>query len=134
MQARNRRRSAAACVPLLIALGLASRFLGTGPVADAAGGVFYAVLIYVLLVLLRPGAAMLSNALGALGFCVALELFQLTEIPLELASVFAPVRLVLGTTFVPLDLLAYAIGAAAAPIADLLLGRIRSAAPGSLPR
>lgn len=132
-RAINRRLAAAACVPLVIALGLASRFLGTGPMADVAGGVLYAVLLYVLLIVLHPRAAGVSRALAALGVCVALELFQLTGIPADLALAFPPIRLVLGTTFVPLDLVAYLIGAVAALGLDSSLGRTRLAVPGSLP-
>ncbi|MDO5745104.1 MAG: DUF2809 domain-containing protein, partial [Micrococcaceae bacterium] len=120
-------------MPPVIALGLASRFLGTGPMADAAGGVLYAVLLYVLLIVLRPRAARLSNALAALGLCVALELFQLSGIPADLARSFPPIRLVLGTTFVPLDLIAYLIGAAGALGVDWRLGRAHLAVPGSAP-
>ena len=106
----------------VIALGLGARFLGSGLGADLSGGAIYAVLIYVLATLLRPRARHLANALAALVFCVLIELLQLTEIPASLAAVFPPVRLVLGTTFVPLDLLAYCIGSALALGLDLLAG------------
>ncbi|EMQ97138.1 ribosomal maturation YjgA family protein [Paeniglutamicibacter gangotriensis] len=106
----------------VIALGLGARFLGSGLAADLSGGVIYAVLIYVLATLLRPRAGQAANAVAALVFCVLIELLQLTAFPTSLAAVFPPVRLVLGTTFVPLDLLAYAIGSALALGLDLLAG------------
>ncbi|MBV1778317.1 DUF2809 domain-containing protein [Paeniglutamicibacter sp. ABSL32-1] len=124
-----RRLAAAALVPPVVAAGLASRFLGAGLPADLSGGVFYAVLIYLLLTVLRPRAAALSIAAAALVLCVLIELLQLTGIPADLARAFPPVRLVLGTGFAPLDLLAYAIGSALALGADVLAGRIRVRRP-----
>lgn len=120
--ARSRRLGAAACVLPVIALGLGARFLGSGLAADVAGGVVYAVLIYVLATFLRPRAGHVANALAALVFCVLIELLQLTDIPADLAAFFPPVRLVLGTTFVPLDLLAYGLGTALALGIDLVAG------------
>ncbi|OIH82401.1 hypothetical protein BLJ79_19495 [Arthrobacter sp. UCD-GKA] len=120
--ARSRRLGAAACVLPAIALGLGARFLGSGLEADLAGGVVYAVLIYVLATFLRPRAGHVANALAALVFCVLIELLQLTDIPADLAALFPPVRLVLGTTFVPLDLLAYGLGTALALGIDLVAG------------
>lgn len=120
--ARSRRLGAAACVLPVIALGLGARFLGSGLAADLAGGVVYAVLIYVLATFLRPRAGHVANALAALVFCVLIELLQLTDIPADLAAYFPPVRLVLGTTFVPLDLLAYGLGTALALGMDLVAG------------
>ncbi|MDQ0094023.1 ribosomal maturation YjgA family protein [Paeniglutamicibacter psychrophenolicus] len=120
--ARSRRLGAAACVLPVIALGLGARFLGSGPAADLAGGVLYAVLVYVLATFLRPRAGHVANALAALVFCVLIELLQLTDIPADLAAFFPPVRLVLGTTFVPLDLLAYGLGTALALGVDLVAG------------
>ncbi|MFL4475816.1 DUF2809 domain-containing protein [Paeniglutamicibacter sp. MACA_103] len=126
---RSRRLAAIACVPPVIALGLAARFLGAGLPADLAGGVLYAVLVYVLLTFLRPRASAWSNAAIALVLCVLVELLQLTGIPADLARAFWPVRLVLGTGFAPLDLPAYAIGSALALGADVLQGRIRDRRP-----
>ena len=122
----TRRLRAGLLVVPVIGLGLAARFLGAGLVADLSGGVLYAVLIYVLLVFVRPRAGYLSNAAIALAFCIAVELLQITTIPADLAAAFPPIRLVLGSTFAPLDLLAYVIGTALATGADALFGSIRS--------
>ena len=113
------------CVLPVIVLGLASRFGGAGLAADISGGVFYAVLVYLVLTLLRPRAVPAANAAGALVLCVLIELLQLTGIPADLARSLPPIRLVLGTGFAPLDLLAYGLGAALALGADMLLGRFR---------
>nr|WP_281070178.1 DUF2809 domain-containing protein [Paeniglutamicibacter psychrophenolicus] len=102
--------------------------------ADIAGGAIYAVLIYVLATFLRPGAARTGNALAALVFCVLIELLQLTDLPASLGQVFPPVRLVLGSTFVPLDLLAYLVGTVLALGADAGFARLARARRGSAPR
>ncbi len=70
-RARRRRLAAGLLVVPVVVLGLGARFLGAGPAADLSGGVLYAVLVYVLLVFLRPRAAPWSNAAIALAFCVA---------------------------------------------------------------
>ncbi|MFJ6417328.1 DUF2809 domain-containing protein [Paeniglutamicibacter sp. NPDC091659] len=126
-RARMRRLAAGLLVVPVVVLGLGARFLGAGPAADLSGGVLYAVLVYVLLVFLRPRAAPWSNAAIALAFCVAIELLQITSIPATLAAAFPPIRLVLGSTFVPLDLLAYVIGAGLALGIDSLIGSVRAA-------
>ena len=125
-RARRRRLAAGLLVVPVVVLGLGARFLGAGPAADLSGGVLYAVLIYVLLVFLRPRAAAWTNAAIALAFCVAVELLQITPIPAALGAAFPPARLVLGSTFVPLDLLAYLIGTALAFGIDSLIASVRA--------
>lgn len=90
-----------------------------------AGGVLYAVLIYLLVAFFAPRWPPLRAAALALGVCVAIELFQLTPVPGELGAAFAPLRLVLGSTFVATDLVAYAIGAALAALGDGITGRLQ---------
>lgn len=100
--------------------GLAVRFALGGIAGDLLGGVLYAVLVFLLVTaaswLLRPSRpsrwwriALLSAVL-----CGAVELLQLTGLPGQWAAVFPPARLVFGTTFSALDLVAYAAGAALA--------------------
>lgn len=60
----------------------------------------------------------------ALAVCWAIELFQATGVPAQLAQVFPPIRLLLGTTFVPIDLLSYALGVGLAVAADAALVRL----------
>ncbi|MER7516117.1 DUF2809 domain-containing protein [Streptomyces sp. NPDC126499] len=85
--------------------------MGSGPVAAYAGDALYTVLVLTLVVLLaprvRPGAA----AVTAFGFSCAVELFQLTGVPAELAVRGTVARLVFGTTFNAPDLFWYAVGA-----------------------
>lgn len=99
---------------LVVPIGLFARFLPLGLAADLAGGLLYATLLYVLLGFLFPRAARLHLFLGSLGWCVAVELLQLTPLPL------------LGTSFAVLDLFAYVAGAALAWTLDGLICRTRA--------
>ncbi|WMX45141.1 DUF2809 domain-containing protein [Streptomyces roseicoloratus] len=96
----------------VVAAGLGIRSVGRGPVAEHAGDALYTVLVLTLVVLvaprIRPGIA----ASAALGFSCAVELFQLSGIPAQLATHAPLARLVLGTSFNAPDLLWYAVGAA----------------------
>lgn len=110
--------------PLLVAAaavlvcGLAvSRGSGLG--ADLAGGALYAALVHLLVLLVarrtRPAAA----ATVALAACVAVELAQLTPVPAAAVAAWPPAAYVLGSTFVPTDLLAYAAGVAVVARVDV---------------
>lgn len=116
-----------AAVVCIVPVGLAARFLLGGWVADAAGGVLYAVLVYLLVAFCLPHHRPLFIAVVSLGVCWAVELLQLTPLPRDLGAVFPPIRLVLGTTFVAWDLLAYAAGVVAAWLAEHCLVRARTA-------
>jgi hypothetical protein len=105
----------------IVPLGLAARFLLDGWMGDGAGGILYAVLVYFLIAVIAPGWRPMGLATLAWGACCAAELLQLTPIPRELAAALPPIRLVLGTTFVAADLLAYATGAVVAAIMDRLI-------------
>ncbi|MCO1339547.1 hypothetical protein BJH93_11685 [Kocuria polaris] len=134
----RRRRLALAVAGLgVVPAGLASRFLFDGVIGDAAGGVLYAVLIYLLVAFVVPTWRPLRVGAIAAVLCFAVELFQLTPVPTSLAAVFPPIALVLGTTFVAADLPAYAAGAAAAAAVDALMiqsfTRRRAGRPGGLP-
>lgn len=119
----KRRLFLAIAAVLVIPVGLAARFLPGGIIADAAGGVLYAILIYLLVAFVAPRWAGLKVAALALGICVVIELFQLTPIPATLGAAFPPLRLVLGSTFVATDLIAYAVGAALGWLGDRLIRR-----------
>ncbi|MGP9651723.1 ribosomal maturation YjgA family protein [Glutamicibacter sp. AOP38-B1-38] len=102
----------------LVPLGLFLRFLPWGLVADLAGGVLYAALIYVVVAFIVPTRSWHTVGAWALGWCVAVELLQLTSLPREAAALFPPSRLILGTGFAAMDLLAYIVGALTAALAD----------------
>lgn len=123
----RRRLMLVAAVLCIVPMGLAARFLLGGWVADVAGGVLYAVLVYLLVAFCFPQRRPLFIAVVSLGVCWAVELLQLTALPRDLGAVFPPIRLVLGTTFAAWDLLAYAAGVAAAWLAEHCLVRGRTA-------
>nr|WP_276518787.1 DUF2809 domain-containing protein [Micrococcus endophyticus] len=113
----------AAVVVLLTGLGVRLLLAGawTGPVRDA----LYAVLVYLGVAFLLPRRSAWAVGAIALALCTAIELFQLTGLPLAWAEAFGPARLVFGTSFVASDLALYALGVAAATTADLLVSRAR---------
>lgn len=94
-----------------VLLGLASR--GLGPTGFALwdksfGDVAYAVMLGFLLLLVHPTLSARAVGLGAFGICLALELFQLTGLPVRAPQ---PLRLLLGTSFAWPDVVCYLIGA-----------------------
>ena len=104
-------------------LGLVLHFLVPGDVAGLITDALFTVLVYLLLALIVPAAARHKVALGAFAISAVIELAQLTGVPAQLAVSFPPSRLILGTTFSALDLLAYAVGAAAIYYADVALSQ-----------
>lgn len=116
--ARTRRVVAgSAGISVLIVGVLVDRLVVTSvPLVD----VLYAAFAYLLVVLIRPGMALTRAATSALGFCIAIELLQLTPIPEVLVTALPPTRFVFGTTFALEDLLAYAIGVGGAVTIDAL--------------
>ncbi|WP_406727382.1 DUF2809 domain-containing protein [Streptomyces sp. GD-15H] len=76
---------ACAAALLTLAAGLGSRAVMTGDIAKYAGDALYTALVHVLVVLVAPWVKPTAAAGAALGFSCAVELFQLTGIPGELA-------------------------------------------------
>ena len=114
-----RRRAALACAAaLVLVLGLGVRLLLHGVWTGPAGDALYAVLVYLVVAFVLPRQRSLAVGGVAFAVCAAIELFQLTGLPVAWAQAFPLVRLVLGTTFVAGDLLLYALGCAAAALAD----------------
>jgi len=96
-----------------VLLGLASRMLPPTGLAlwdKSFGDAAYAAMVGFLLLALRPTLAPRAIGVAAFGICFALELFQLTGIPLRTPQ---PLRFLLGTSFAWPDVVCYAIGAAA---------------------
>lgn len=102
-----------------IAAGLGIHY-GTpgGTFSDIAGDVLYAVAAYAVVMVLAPRGKVLLVAAVAGAWCVAIELFQLTGIPLRLGAAFAPFMLVLGTVFDPRDIVVYAVTVAVVAVLD----------------
>ena len=118
--ARDRRSRATLAVVAvgLVAIGLLVTLTVGGLAGDLLGGALYAALVHVLVAQVRPGARPLAVGAVALGLCVAVELAQLTPVPAALVEVWSPWRYVLGSTFAPLDLPAYAVGVGVAGVVD----------------
>lgn len=110
----TRRVRLAICGVAIVIVGLGVHYFGHGAWAPIAGGALYAGLIYVLVSLVAPRLSVDRLAASTLIICVLIELAQLTPVPLRLAELWSPSRLVLGTTFDVVDLFAYAIGAVVA--------------------
>ncbi|OCG73832.1 DUF2809 domain-containing protein [Microbacterium sediminis] len=119
--AERTRWTAAAAAALTIAAGLGVRAFGGGDVAKDAGVALYAVLVLWLVVLVAPRIRAVLAGVIAFALSAAVELFQLTRIPAQLAG-HPLARLILGTTFHGPDLAWYAVGAAAGA---LLLAAVR---------
>lgn len=119
---RRRLLLATAAIPV-VALGLALHYLASGPAGDLATDALYAVLVYLVLGILIIRARPMLLGLGAFALCAAIEFSQLSGIPATLSESVPPLRLLLGTTFAPLDLLAYAMGVAVVMVVDVLLQR-----------
>ena len=111
------------CAAFVIATGLFVHMVGSGAAGDFTADALYAVLIYLLVALVLPRSSSVAVAGIALAFCVAIELFQLTGVPGVLSDAFPPARLVFGTTFAPVDLIAYAAGTGLALAADAAVRR-----------
>lgn len=105
---------------LVVVLGLLGRQL-PGMVGDLAGGLLYAVLLYLVFAFVMPRARPVVLVVTAALVGLGIELFQLTGIPAQIGSAWPPARLVLGSTFVPLDLVIAAAGAACGPLTDVLV-------------
>jgi len=104
-------------------LGLAVHYLAPGAAASLLADALYTVLVYLLFAFVAPAAQRQRVALAAFAFSAVIEISQLSGIPAQLGQAFPPSRLLLGTTFSTLDLVAYVVGAAAACAADTALSR-----------
>lgn len=124
MTARRRRVVAALAAATALISGLCvHRFAPDGVLSDVAGDVLYAVLVYLLVVVVTPRPAVWVPALWAWGWCTAVELFQLTGLPLAWGQEFPPIMLVLGTVFDVRDLIVYTAAIVVAAGADRLIRR-----------
>ncbi|WP_156366507.1 DUF2809 domain-containing protein [Microbacterium sp. No. 7] len=117
---------AAIVVAVLVGVGLFVHFaLPDTHASDVAADALYAAAVYAALVVLVPRWPRMVVAAIAAGWCVAVELFQLTGIPEQWGVVFTPAMLVFGTVFEPRDLVVYIVTIAVAVLADVLVSRRR---------
>jgi hypothetical protein len=120
----RRRVVALALAAATTAAGLAVHALLPGsPAADVAGDALYALLIVLGVIVLLPRVRSVAVGAVALGWCLAVELFQLTGLPSRWAEDLPVVALVLGSGFDPRDLIVYAIAVVVAVFADLRVRR-----------
>jgi hypothetical protein len=107
-----------------VALGLLSRLrpVGWPPYDRSLGDVLYAVVVYLVLALLRPGLRRSRLAPIALALCVAVEAFQATGIPARHGHLLA-VRWLIGTAFSWHDIACYVIGVVFIAVLDWSLLR-----------
>lgn len=92
------------------AAGITLRALVDGPVAKYGGVALWAMLVYWLVVWIRPRLRPRDAGAIAMIVSLAVELLQLTPLPSALSSRHFVLRLVFGTTFHLPDLPAYALG------------------------
>jgi hypothetical protein len=124
-----RRRNLLLALGAVILTGLGSRLVHSGLLLldKYLGDALYAVMAYLLLALWRPGTEPLRRGVMALAVMTALELFQLTGVPLAMVqSGNLGLKLagrLLGTTFGWLDLGAYLVGIGAVSLVERSLAR-----------
>jgi hypothetical protein len=88
-------------------------------IAAYGGDTLYATLVYLLVALIWPRAAIGRVGLAALGLCAAVEISQLYHAPwLDAIRATVPGRLVLGSGFLWSDLACYAVGALLGAVLD----------------
>lgn len=121
---KGRQRNLLLALGVVILTGLGSRLIHSGYLLTDKypGDALYAVMVYLLLALCRCGVTPLSRGVLAMTVMTALELFQLTGIPLTLVSSgslgLKLIGRLLGTVFSWLDLVAYGVGIAVVVCVD----------------
>jgi len=116
---RRRRVVAGSVLVALVGVGLVvARGLPDSVATDVAGDALYAVAAYTALVLVWPRARRVVLAAVATGWCVAVELLQLSGLPADLAQHAPLVPLVLGSGFDPRDLAVYPLAVVVALAVD----------------
>ncbi|MEV5071919.1 DUF2809 domain-containing protein [Microbacterium sp. LMI12-1-1.1] len=125
----RRRVLAAVLLVLTIGAGLVVHAaLPDSSATDIAGDALYAVAAYLAVVLIAPRLRALAVGGIAMLWCVGVELFQLTGLPLAWGAEFAPAMLVLGTVFDARDLVVYIATIAVATALDAVVrSRTRAA-------
>lgn len=124
---RSRRFALSFAASDVIAVGLVIHFFVPGDFASLIADALYTVMVYLLLAVILPRAKRASLALAAFAISALIELAQLTGFPEQLSVSFPPSRLIFGSTFSALDLVAYAVGAVAVFSADTILSARLSA-------
>ncbi|ANJ25771.1 DUF2809 domain-containing protein [Agromyces aureus] len=101
----------AATAAVVLLAGLVLQLLDRTVAIDLAGSALYACLVGLVIAIAWPRLPSWAIALAGFGVSAAVELLQLSGIPSRLVEALPPLRLVFGSSFDPLDLVGYAIGA-----------------------
>ncbi|HKH08017.1 MAG TPA: DUF2809 domain-containing protein [Agromyces sp.] len=117
-----------------LVLGLVLQLLERSPLVDVAGSVLYVGFAGMLLAAVWPALSSPAVASVAFAFAAAVELLQLTRVPQAVVAVFPPARLLLGSSFDPIDLVAYTGGAVLLFVAHLGLVRLAARQPATTAR
>ncbi|MFI7543103.1 DUF2809 domain-containing protein [Actinoplanes sp. NPDC049599] len=128
------RLAAVVVVALVLGLAFGIRAGSDGPLEQFSGTALYASMSYAGVFVLWPAASPVRAGLLAVGFCWAVEFFQLTGVPAALSAGSLLARLVLGMQFDWVDVAWYPVGVVPLVLGHLLYrhGR-RPAAAGRLP-
>ncbi|MBT2516900.1 DUF2809 domain-containing protein [Streptomyces sp. ISL-90] len=112
-----------------IALGLGLQLLDRSPILDVLGSILYVVLVGLLVLVVRPTLPAVVVASVALAISTAIELLQLTGIPDSIGAAVPAARLVFGSAFDPIDLVAYAGGAVLLFVLLRVIARLSRSVP-----
>jgi hypothetical protein len=119
---------------VVIALGMASRILHfeNAIFNKYLGDALYAILLYLLISILVGNISSITKGAIVFVFMIALELFQLTQIPLTFGQnknvLIRFIATLLGTVFSWLDVLAYVVGIVVIAFIDKMTGLWRKLA------
>lgn len=127
---KRRRIAAVVALAAVVTAGLAVHMLlPDSAVTDIAGDALYAAAVAAFIVVLAPRwNPLLIGGIAAV-WCVGIELFQLTGVPVRVAEVFPPAVLVLGTVFDARDLVVYVLAIAVVTAVDVAVGRSAGLTP-----
>ena len=117
-----------------LVLGVLLQLFERSPVVDVAGSVLYVGFAGMLLTAAWPALSSSAVAAVAFAFAAAVELLQLTRLPQGVVAAFPPARLLFGSSFDPIDLVAYAGGAVLVLVAHLGLVRLAARQPAAAAR
>jgi hypothetical protein len=117
------RLAAVVAVALILGLAFGIRALNDGRLEQYSGTALYASMIYAGIFVLWPSSTPVRAGTGAIGFCWAVEFFQLTGIPAALSARSLLARLALGVHFDWVDLAWYPVGVVPLVILHLLVTR-----------
>ncbi len=106
------RLQATIAAAVTLVFGLGTRAVLAGWLAKYLGVALWATLVYFLILFVAPRTTTRRAFILCTAISFAVELFQLTPIPMALYGIHPFFALVLGTTFSAADLPAYVVGAA----------------------